>query len=165
MREAMVQDWMTHGVITVSPQTTLPVAHRMMTDNEVRRMPVADENGKLVGIVTLSDIRSVETSPSTSLSMWELNYLLSRMTVGEIMARDPVTITDSASIGKAALTMLEHKISGLPVVDDDGVLIGIITESDIFSMVVLHEWKARELDEAEEEHQPPPGVTIEVTSE
>ena len=165
MREALVKDWMTHGVITVTPETTLPTTHRMMTENEVRRLPVTDESGKLVGIVTLSDIRSVETSPSTSLSIWELNYLLSRMTVGEIMARDPVTITASASIGKAALTMLEHKISGLPVVDDDGLLTGIITESDIFSMVVLHEWKARELDEAEEEHEPPPGVTIEVTNE
>ncbi|MCL4869165.1 MAG: CBS domain-containing protein [Anaerolineae bacterium] len=164
MREALVRDWMTHGVVTVTPETTLPVAHRLMTENEVRRLPVTDREGKLVGIITLSDVRSVETSPTTSLSMWELNYLLSRMTVEEVMAHEPVTIEVSATIGKAALTMLEHKVSGLPVVDEDGHLVGIITESDIFSMVVLHEWKARELDEAEEETSPPPGVTIEVTS-
>lgn len=164
MREALVRDWMTHGVVTVTPETTLPVAHRIMTENEVRRLPVTDKEGKLVGIITLSDVRSVETSPTTSLSMWELNYLLSRMTVEEVMAHEPVTIDVSATIGKAALTMLEHKVSGLPVVDEAGHLVGIITESDIFSMVVLHEWKARELDESEEEKPPPPGVTIEVTS-
>lgn len=163
MREALVKDWMTYGVVSVTSDTTLPVAHKIMTENEVRRLPVVDE-GKLVGIITLSDIRSAETVPSSSLSMWELNYLLSRLTVGEMMARNPVTITALESIGKAALTMLEHKISGLPVVDEAGLLVGVITESDIFSMVVLHEWKARELDEIEEEPEPLPGVTIEVTS-
>lgn len=164
MRETLVKDWMTYGIVTVTPETTLPVAHKIMTENEVRRLPVVDEAGKLVGIVTLSDIRSVETMPPSSLSMWELNYLLSRMAVTEIMARNPVTTTPMDSIGKAALTMLEHKVSGLPVVEPDGSLVGIITESDIFSMVVLHEWKARELDEGEEETPPPPGVTIEVTT-
>ncbi|MBP8002021.1 MAG: CBS domain-containing protein [Chloroflexi bacterium] len=165
MREALVKDWMTYGVVTITPDTTLPVAHKIMTENEVRRLPVVDKEGKLIGIVTLSDIRSAETSPTSSLSVWELNYLLSRLTVEELMAPNPFTITADSSIGKAALSMLEHKISGLPVVDDEGVLIGIITESDIFSMVVLHEWKARELDEEEDEHVPPPGVTIEVSSE
>lgn len=163
MREALVKDWMTYGVVTVTSDTTLPIAHKIMTENEVRRLPVVDD-GKLVGIITLSDIRSAETTPSSALSMWELNYLLSRLTVGEMMARDPVTITATESIGKAALTMLEHKISGLPVVDDDGGLVGVITESDIFSMVVLHEWKTRELDEADEEPTPMPGVTIEVST-
>ena len=164
MRETLVKDWMTYGIVTVTPATTLPVAHKIMTENEVRRLPVVDETGKLIGIVTLSDIRSVETMPPSSLSVWELNYVLSRMTVAEIMARNPVTTTSTDSIGKAALTMLEHKVSGLQVVEPDGTLVGIITESDIFSMVVLHEWKARELDEVEEETPPPPGVTIEVTT-
>ena len=84
MRETLVKDWMTYGIVTVTPATTLPVAHKIMTENEVRRLPVVDETGKLIGIVTLSDIRSVETMPPSSLSVWELNYLLSRMTEAEI---------------------------------------------------------------------------------
>lgn len=140
MKKELVRDWMSADVITITPDTTLPEAHRIMTHEEIRRLPVVDRDGKLVGIVTLGDIRAAEPSPATSLSIWEMNYLLSTLKVAKIMTPDPYTISVEATIAEAARKMLEHRISGLPVVDEDHHVVGVITESDIFSMVVLHEW-------------------------
>lgn len=140
MKKELVHNWMTQDVMTVQPQTTLPEAHRIMMDEEIRRLPVVDDDGKLVGIITLGDVRGAQPSPATSLNIWELNYLLSNLTIDKIMTPKPMTISPDATIGDAARTMLEHRISGLPVIENDGKLAGIITESDIFSMVVIHEW-------------------------
>lgn len=148
MKKEVVRNWMTQDVITVKPNTTLPEAHQIMMDEEIRRLPVVDEKGVLVGIVTLGDVRGAQPSPATSLSIWELNYLLSNLTVEKIMTPQPMTIEPDATIGTAARTMLEHRISGLPVVAEDGKLAGIITESDIFSMVVVHEWSEGEAEPA-----------------
>jgi CBS domain-containing protein len=135
MRKALVRDWMSKNVITIGPNTTLPEAHRLMIEHKIRRLPVV-KDGKLIGIVTRGDIRGAEASEATLLSIWELNYLLSRLRVEEIMTPNPITIAPDATIGEAARLMLEHKISGLPVVDEGGALVGIITESDIFRIVV-----------------------------
>jgi acetoin utilization protein AcuB len=140
MKKELVRDWMSTDVVTVVPEVTLPEAHQLMTVEEVRRLPVVDGDGRLVGIVTIGDIRSAEPSPATTLSIWEMNYLLSSLPVEKIMTRQPRTITAEATIGEAARIMLEQRISGLPVVDAAHRVVGIITESDIFSMVVLHEW-------------------------
>jgi CBS domain-containing protein len=125
---------MTSDPITIDPRTTIPEAGRLMKECNIRRLPVV-ENGRLVGIVTLGDIREATPSQATSLSIYELNYLLSRLTVGEIMTRDPIAIAPDTSIDAAARLMLEHKIGGLPVVDN-GKVVGIITESDIFRLLV-----------------------------
>ncbi len=148
MKKELVRNWMTEDVITVKPQTTLPEAHQIMMDEEIRRLPVLDDHNHLVGIVTLGDVRGAQPSPATSLSIWELNYLLSSLTIQKIMTPEPITITADATIGEAARTMLEHRLSGLPVVEKDGKLAGIITESDIFSMVVVHEWSEDEAEPA-----------------
>jgi CBS domain-containing protein len=140
MKKDLVQEWMSTDVITISPDTSLPEAHQIMTTEEIRRLPVVDKDGKLVGIITIGDIRSAEPSSATSLSVWEMNYLLTNLKIEKIMTRNPRTIRVDATIGEAARTMLEYRVSGLPVVDDDHQVVGIITESDIFSMVVLHEW-------------------------
>lgn len=140
MSKELVATWMTDDVIWIAPETTLPEAHKMMRDEEIRRLPVVD-NGRLVGIVTLGDVREAEPSSATSLSVWELNYLLSKLTIKEIMTPDPITVRTTDTIGEAAKAMLENRIGGLPVVDERGKLAGIITESDVFSMVVLHEWR------------------------
>ncbi|VAW43293.1 Inosine-5'-monophosphate dehydrogenase [hydrothermal vent metagenome] len=140
MKKELVRNWMTHDVKTVHPETTLPKAHQIMMDEEIRRLPVVNKKGKLVGIITLGDVRGAQPSPATSLNIWELNYLLSNLTMKELMTPKPITISPDATIGDAARIMLEHRVSGLPVVDSDGKLVGIITESDIFSMVVIHEW-------------------------
>lgn len=148
MKKELVRNWMTQDVITVKPGTTLPEAHQVMMDEEIRRLPVVDDDGILIGIVTLGDVRGAQPSPATSLSIWELNYLLSSLTVETIMTPQPMTIGPEATIGAAARTMLEHRVSGLPVVEADGKLAGIITESDIFSMVVIHEWSEAEAEPA-----------------
>jgi acetoin utilization protein AcuB len=135
MKLELVKNWMTHDVITITPETTLPEAHKLMTDYRIRRLPVM-KDGRLVGIVTRGDIRGAEASDATSLSVWELNYLLSKLKIKEIMTHHPIVISQEATIDEAAQVMLENKISGLPVVDYHGELVGIITESDIFRIVV-----------------------------
>ena len=140
MKKQLVKDWMSADVITITADKTLPEANQLLVREEIRRLPVVDADGKLIGIVSLGDIRSAQPSPATALSVWELNYLLSTLKIDKVMTRNPVSIRPEATIGEAARTMLENRISGLPVVDEDNNVVGMITESDIFSMVVLHEW-------------------------
>lgn len=140
MKQFLVADWMTKDVVTATPDTTLPEAHRLMTEHKIRRLPIIDRNGRLVGIVTRGDIRGAEPSAATSLSIWELNYLLARLKIAEIMTADPVTIRPEATIQEAAQLMMDKKISGLPVLGRNGQVVGIITESDIFRLIVT-EWR------------------------
>lgn len=144
MSQELVKDWMSRELITINVESCcLPKAHRLMADNHIRRLPVIDKKGHLVGIVTRGDVRGAEPSQATSLSIWELNYLLANLKIADIMTANPVTVNEDQTIGEAADLMLEHKISGLPVVNDGGELVGIITESDIFRMVVRHEWSEK----------------------
>lgn len=130
-----VRDWMTSPVITVPPNLSISSAHQLMKDNGIRRLLVV-ENDRLVGIVTLGDIREASPSDATTLSIWELNYLWAQLTVERVMSRKLLSIKPDAPILDAAEIMLDHKVSGLPVLDDGGNLIGIVTESDIFRMLV-----------------------------
>lgn len=144
MSHELVKDWMSRDLITIDIESCcLPEAHRLMTDNNIRRLPVIDKEGRLAGIVTRGDVRGAEPSEATSLSIWELNYLLANLKIADIMTSNPVTVVEDQTIGEAADLMLEHKISGLPVVNSAGELVGIITESDIFRMVVRHEWSGK----------------------
>jgi acetoin utilization protein AcuB len=135
MNTQLVKDWMTCDPVTITSQTTLPEAHRLMKEQSIRHLPVVD-NGKLVGIVTRGDIRAAEPSDVTSLSVFELHYLLAKLSAKQFMTRDPVTVMPLTTIDHAAQIMLENKIGGLPVIER-GKLVGIITESDIFRMLVL----------------------------
>jgi len=134
MKASFVRDWMTTNPIAIGLKTTLPEAHKLMTEHHIRRLPVVDE-GKVVGILTLGDVREASPSGATSLSIFELNYLLAKLTVDKLMTREPVTIAATATISEAARLMLTNKIAGLPVVEE-GKLVGIITESDIFRVLV-----------------------------
>lgn len=149
MKYELVKNWMSRDVITVSPDATLPEVHQLLKEKRIRRLPVVDEEGELVGIITLGDVRGAEASPATSLSIWELNFLLNKLHVRQFMTPEPVTVPENATIGDAAQLMLTHRISGLPVLNDAGQLVGIITESDIFRMVALYEWQAAETALAE----------------
>jgi acetoin utilization protein AcuB len=138
MKQELVQDWMTREVITIAPETSLKEAHDIMRKKNIRRLPVVT-HGKVLGIVTLGDIRGAEPSRASSLSVWEMNDMLAKLKVSEIMTRNPATIQQTASVGEVARIMLEKKFSGLPVVDEENHLVGIITESDIFRLVA-NEW-------------------------
>ncbi len=134
MKRNRVCDWMTPNPITIDPKTTLPEAHKLMKSSRIRRLPVVD-HGRIVGILTLGDVREASPSDATSLNIFEMNFLLARLTVDKIMTRDPIVISPNATIREAAQIMLESKIGGLPVVDGER-LVGIITESDIFRVLV-----------------------------
>lgn len=146
MRLDLVKDWMTADVVSVDVDMGLMDADHVMRDRGVRRLPVL-KNGRLVGIVTYGDIREARPSAATSLSTWEMNYLLTRLKINEVMTNAPITIGPDAIMGEAASLMLKHRISGLPVVNSDGDIAGIITESDIFRMVA-HNWEKAQEDES-----------------
>lgn len=129
-----VHMWMSKKPITVDEDTPIMEARKIMVDNNIRRLPVM-HRGKLVGIVTHSDIQEASPSNATSLSIYELHYLISKVKVKEIMTKNPLTVSPDDTLEKAALIMQDHKIGGLPVVKD-GELAGVITETDIFEAFV-----------------------------
>lgn len=131
-----IREWMTSPVLTVRPDALISVAHSIMKEYSVRRLPVLDTKDRLVGIVTIGDVREASPSDATTLSIWELNYLWAQLTVAKIMSHDVVTVSPDDTIFEAANLMLVKKVSGLPVVEETGKLVGMITESDIFRMVV-----------------------------
>jgi CBS domain-containing protein len=135
MNTQIVRNWMTPNPITITMQTTLPEAKRLMDQHYVRRLPVIHK-GKLVGIVTRGDIREAQASTATTLSVYELNYLLDEIPAKDFMAYEPITISPDAPIGEAARRMMQHKVGGLPVVEN-GELVGIITETDLCRLLIL----------------------------
>lgn len=132
-RKMLVQDIMTPDPVTVSPDATLADAYDLMADNEVRRLPVVTE--ELVGVVTLSDILGSIPTMLAETDV-ETRLLLSARKVRDVMAWGPVTIAPDDTIQEAAERMLEYQVSGLPVVEGGGKVVGVITESDIFRLVV-----------------------------
>ncbi len=136
IRDITIKEWMSSPVITVKPDTPISEAHQTMKQKGIRRMPVVDKHDKLVGIVTKGDIREASPSDATTLSIWELNYLWAQLKVEKAMTRKVLTVHPDDKIVQAAEIMLEHKVSGLPVVDDNEHLLGIITESDVFRMLL-----------------------------
>lgn len=131
-----IREWMSSPVLTIRPESPISTAHSVMKENKVRRLAVVDEQEKLVGIITIGDVREASPSDATTLSIWELNYLWAQLTVGKVMSHDVITIAPDDTMFAAAKLMLDHKVSGIPVVDKDAKILGMITESDIFRMVV-----------------------------
>ncbi|MFO7727402.1 MAG: CBS and ACT domain-containing protein [Desulfonatronovibrio sp.] len=132
----LVKDWMTKDVTTVSKDTSMLKASKIFKDNNFRRLPVADEKNRLVGIVTDRDIKDASPSKATTLDVHELYYLLSEIKIKDIMTPSPFTINVEDSLEKAAIKMLDKRVEGLPVVSDDNEVLGIITETDIFKALV-----------------------------
>jgi CBS domain-containing protein len=130
-----VQEWMTFPAITVSPTTSLRAAERLMKEYRIRHLPVLKDD-KLVGILSSGDIRRASPSNTTSLSIWELQYLWDRVQVEEVMTRSVVAIRADAPVHDAVCLMLEHRFSSLPVLGSDGRLIGMLTETDLFHLLV-----------------------------
>ena len=128
-----IKDVMTRNPVTADSETLVLDAQKLMKENNIRRLPVVDK-GKLVGIVTKHDLLEAAPSPATSLSVFELNYLLAKMKVKEIMKKNPVTITPDTPFEEALRLGQEKKIGAFPVVEN-GKLVGITTESDIIRFV------------------------------
>ncbi len=130
-----VRDWMTKDPLVVSPKTSVEEAIRLMRQNRLRHLPVVKKKKRLVGIVTQTDLLQASPSPATSLSVWEINFLLAKMQVRDAMTKPVIVVEEECPLEEAALVMAEHKIGCLPVVRDDR-LVGIITETDLFNIFV-----------------------------
>jgi acetoin utilization protein AcuB len=124
---------MTPEPITVSPDLPIAEALEQMKQAQVHRFPVLDKKGKLVGIVTHTDLLYASPSSVTSLNFWEVNYLLNQVKVKEVMTKKVITVEEDCPIEDAASLMRENEVGGLPVMRD-GQVIGIITESDLFDV-------------------------------
>jgi CBS domain-containing protein len=143
MERTKVRDIMTSPVVIVAPQTPVPQASALMKERGIRHLPVI-ENGQLVGIVSRGDLREASISEAINADLYEISFLLSRLPVSKLMTRQVVTISPDALIVDAVELMTGNKIAGLPVVDETGSVIGIVTESDLLRLLL------RKLREAEE---------------
>jgi acetoin utilization protein AcuB len=123
---------MSTPAVTITPDTPFQDAFKLMRDHRFRRLPVVDKKGKLAGIISERDLLYASPSPATSLSVWELNYLLYQIRIRDIMTREVITTTPETPIEQASHLMVENKIGGLPVLDAEHHVVGVITETDIF---------------------------------
>ena len=131
----LVGERMSHHPVTAGPEMPINEALQLMKDRRVRRLPVVDKRGHVVGIVSEKDLLYASPSPATTLSVWELNYLISRISVADVMTKDVITVTEFTPLEEVACIMADNKIGGLPVIRE-GRLIGIITETDIFKTFI-----------------------------
>lgn len=126
---------MTKDPVTITPDTPIPEAQAMMREKKIHRLPVVDKGGKLVGMVTAADLAHASAPKATTLDMYELHYLISKMRVDSVMATKVVTITEELPVEEAARIMDDNRIAGLPVLRGSK-LVGIITESDLFRLFI-----------------------------
>jgi acetoin utilization protein AcuB len=127
-----VRDRMSSPAVTITPNTTLQDALNLMHEHRFRRLPVVDEKGRLVGIVSERDLLYASPPPATLLNGLELNHVLSKLQIEEVMTQDVITTTPDAFVEDVARLMVENKIGGLPIVDEDNQVVGVITETDVF---------------------------------
>lgn len=132
----LVINWMSTRLVSVDPEDSMSHAIRLIKENHIGRLPVIDKQGALVGIVSDKDLKRAGASDATALEVHELAYLLSRVKVKDIMTPNPKTVHIYDTIEEAALLMLENKISGVPVVDDEGLVVAMLTQSDIFRALI-----------------------------
>ena len=126
----LVQDWMSVVVVTANSDTTLEEADEILSEQNIRRLAIVDDN-RLVGVLSKGDVRAAKATASADMTDYAQQPL-----VGDLMTPDPITIPQTASLGLAAQTMLQLKVSGLPVVDEHGELCGLLSESDLFRYIV-----------------------------
>lgn len=131
----LVKDWMTKEVITVNVEDSMWDATKLMKKNDIRRLPVI-KKGKLVGIITDRDLKRASASDANTLEVHEVLYLLSEIKVKDIMTKDPITVPFDYTAEETAEVLLENKISGVPVVDDRHQIVGVITQTDLFKVMV-----------------------------
>jgi acetoin utilization protein AcuB len=133
----LVDDWMLKDVTTVGEDVSMIKAGRIMHQRGVRRLPVVDSEGRLTGIVTERDIKAASPSKATSLDIYEMTHLLAEIKVRDIMTAKPIRIKPRDTVERAAAIMRDNKVGGLPVVDADEHVVGIITDTDIFRLFTM----------------------------
>ena len=126
----LIKDWMATTILTVDANTSVIRAGKSMKDNNIRRLPVVSQ-GKLAGIVTDRDLKEASPSSKTNIDLHEMYYLLSEMKVQDVMSADPICLNQHETLEKASLVMLNEKISGLLITDDQDNLVGLLSESDV----------------------------------
>lgn len=131
----LVRECMTRNPITITPETPVPVALRLMRERKVRRLPVLDSHSNLVGIVSDKDLLYASPSPATTLAVWEIPDLLAKIKVEQVMTRHVITVDSDTPLEQAARIMADRRIGGLPVMGG-GALVGIITETDLFKVLL-----------------------------
>jgi len=131
----LVENWMNPNVITVDADDSMLDATKLLKEHNIRHLPVL-EKGKLVGVITDRDLKRASPSDATSLEAHELLYLIANIKVREIMTKNPITVPYNYTIEEAAEILLQAKISGMPVVDKDGDVIGTITQTDLFKVLI-----------------------------
>jgi acetoin utilization protein AcuB len=131
----LVKNWMSKEVVTIDANESMQEAIKRLRENDIMMLPVM-KKGKLVGVITDRDVKRASTSDATTLEVHELLYLLSKIKVNDIMSKDPVTVPPDFTIEETAEILLRNKISGTPVVDDAGKVVGTITQTDIFKALV-----------------------------
>ena len=131
----LVRDRMTLNPVTITPEVSVTDALRLMSEKKIRRLPVIDNQGNLVGIVSDRDLLLASPSPATSLAIWEIHELLAKLTVEKMMTREVITVPEDTPLEEAARIMADSRIGGLPVMRDRA-LVGIISESDLFKTLL-----------------------------
>jgi len=131
----LVQNWMSTNVITIDVEQSMEDAIKLMKKNDIKMLPVMKKE-KLAGIVTDRDLKRAQASDATSLDIHELLYLLSTIKIGHVMSKNPMTIPVDFTIEEAADILLKNKISGAPVVDSKGTIVGTITKNDLFRALI-----------------------------
>lgn len=132
----IINEWMTKDVITVDPEASMMRAAKLMKEKGIRRLPVVDDKGKVVGMLSDRDVKEASPSKATTLDVHELYYLLSEIKVKNIMTPNPLTIRDTDTVLKCAAIMHDKKISGLPVLNDKDELVGIMTQNEVYSVLL-----------------------------
>ena len=131
----LVNEWMSTNVITTTPDVSMMKVARVMKDNNIRRLPVVNADGVLVGIITDRDVKDASPSKATTLEVHELYYLLSELKVKDIMTKKPKKAFYKDSVESIALMMRKHSFGGVPIVDEEDKVCGIITDTDIFELL------------------------------
>jgi len=131
----LVRNWMSKDVITVNVNDPIIDAIKLLKHNDIGRLPVM-QKGKMVGIVTDRDVKRASASDAVPLEVHELLYLLSKIKIDEIMSKNPITVPPDYTVEETAEVLLENKISSTPVVDDQDQLVGIITQNDLFRVLI-----------------------------
>ncbi|MGD8284387.1 MAG: CBS and ACT domain-containing protein [Desulfobacterales bacterium] len=131
----LVKNWMSKNVITVDRNDSMQDAIKLLKEYKIRMLPVM-KKGKLVGIVTDRDLKKASASDATTLEVHELLYLLTKIKVKDIMTKDPITVPPDYTAEETAQVLLKNKISGAPVVDKNGNVVGTITQTDLFRVLI-----------------------------